>query len=480
VPNSKQVKLRRLGLTLFLLLLSSTIILSGYSSKGIVDGPSRQAVAAEMESVSPESFARGAKTVKVEVSPEVSDETTLDSSTDTQMHYFESRYKTGLDNGYTEEESNGGEDCHLGWSLGRFFVSGFTGTKDTDGNIIFLKTTGDKITLGFVLNQNIDSLNDDESLKIAEDKNGYDEYFQVSKTDFGRGMLIVRHTDYQNNTYTPVKYSNFLSALEVGAETEINTYEEGDYEVALDYEIESDGFLFLKDYANYQIYFKFSVRNGNSMVFPFDVATNNELTNNSITNNGFYLDLAKSRYLDIVIKREVFVSGSGGVTEDTRFNRPARDGEEYTEEGLYTIGVRNRYTDQTTEKKIFVGTDASLNAYLDSGIPLTEYSFQPDNGTEADAGNADGQSSQSTSPDPQSTSSTGDSAGSSTAGAGFAFPGFSSGSSVWMIVGAIALVVALLTGVMRSRREKKANPTVAVIEEPSAHELDSGQEDKDK
>ncbi len=77
------------------------------------------------------------------------------------------------------------------------------------------------------------------------------------------------------------------------------------------------------------------------MVYPFDVLTKGELTNSSLTENGFYLDLAKSRYLDIDVKKEVLVQGSDALTEDTRFNRPAKDGEQYTDEGIYTITVRN-------------------------------------------------------------------------------------------------------------------------------------------
>ena len=51
------------------------------------------------------------------------------------------------------------------------------------------------------------------------------------------------------------------------------------------------------------------------MVFPFDVTTGAELTNTAFTENGFYLDLAKSRYLDIDIQREVLMEGVDGLTE---------------------------------------------------------------------------------------------------------------------------------------------------------------------
>jgi len=78
------------------------------------------------------------------------------------------------------------------------------------------------------------------------------------------------------------------------------------------------------------------------MIFPFDVKTGAELTNTAITENGFYLDLAKSRYLDINIKKEVLKNGADGLTEDIRFNKPAKDGYEYIDEGIYTITVSNR------------------------------------------------------------------------------------------------------------------------------------------
>ena len=108
------------------------------------------------------------------------------------------------------------------------------------------------------------------------------------------------------------------------------------------------------------------------MVFPFDVTTGAELTNTAFTENGFYLDLAKSRYLDIDIQREVLMEGADGLTEDVRFNRPAQDGSEYTEEGIYTITVRNRYTNQTITKIIYVGTNEVLKSYAATGLPISE------------------------------------------------------------------------------------------------------------
>lgn len=131
-----------------------------------------------------------------------------------------------------------------------------------------------------------------------------------------------------------------------------------------------------RPYHNYRIYFRFSVRNGNCMVYPFDVVTGAELTNSSITENGFYLDLAKSRYLNIDIKKEVRKEGAEGLTEDVRFNKPAKDGEQYTDEGIYTITVSNVYTNQTTTKVIYVGTDDVLKAHVTTGLSIADVEYQ--------------------------------------------------------------------------------------------------------
>ena len=107
------------------------------------------------------------------------------------------------------------------------------------------------------------------------------------------------------------------------------------------------------------------------MVFPFDVSTKSELNNTSITENGFYLDLANSKYLNINIKKEVLKEGADGLIEDTRFNRPVKSGEEFTEEGIYTITAKNEYTGEITIKKIYVGTNKILKAHIQN----SEYSI---------------------------------------------------------------------------------------------------------
>ena len=274
--------------------------------------------------------------------------------------------------GYFGEETLDKSDIHYGWELGSFFVSGYTDeVKNADGNMVFLKNVGDKVTLWFNLHENINGLNGKDNLTITADSEGYDQYFETPRTDFGRGTLIIRYTDHNNVKAKPAIYTNYLEAnVTVGADTKVQLFEEGDYEVALDYEVTSNELI--DKIGHYRIFFKFSVRNGNCMVYPFDVATGDELTNSTMTENGFRLDLAKSRYLKVNIKREMLKDSADGLVEDTRFNGPARDGAEYTEEGIYTITVSNEYTNQFTVKKIYVGTNDVLRAYMATGLSIPE------------------------------------------------------------------------------------------------------------
>lgn len=298
-------------------------------------------------------------------------------------YYIGAAVKTGTDNGYAGAETISSNDPHWGWKIGEFFISGYTRqTTDENGNPVFLKTVGDTITLWFDLQQDIAKLNGNDKLSICEDTNGYDEYFGVPKTNFGKGTLIIRHTDYQNHAAEPVVYTDYLSAnLADEAAVEVQFFEEGDYEVALNYEIiehklDIFGWDPIPQYHSYRIFFRFSVRNGNCMVYPFDVTTGEELTDSSLTENGFYLDLAKSRYLDIDIKKTVRAEGAEGLVEDTRFNKPAKDGEQFTDEGIYTITVHNHYTNQTTTKVIYVGTDDVLKAHVVTGMSLSDIEYQ--------------------------------------------------------------------------------------------------------
>lgn len=306
-------------------------------------------------------------------------------------YYLGSAVNTGKDNGFSGSRAIDSDDPHWGWTLGSFYTTGFTRqTVDENGHPVFLKTVGDKITLWFELDQDISKLNGNDMLKICGDTNGYDEYFGIPEFESGRGTLIIRKTDYQNCVGEPVVYKDYLAANASNtAAVEVELLEEGDYEVALNYEIRKDnwnifGWHTMPSYFNYRIYFRFSVRNGNCMVFPFDAVTGSELVNTSFTENGFSLDLARSRYLDIDIRKEVMNETGDGLMEDVRFNRPAKDGDKYTEEGIYTITVRNRYTDQQSEKRIYVGADDVMKAHVTTGLEISEITRQLSMGATVD------------------------------------------------------------------------------------------------
>lgn len=297
---------------------------------------------------------------------------------ETSMYYLGDVVNTGLDTGFSESDEIGQDDPHFGWSLGQFFVSGYTSVEQSAGGYpVFLKTAGDKIRLSFRLEQDINTLNGNPSLSINEDANGSDTSFGIPKTNFGHGTLIVRQTNYQNETMEPQIYTDYLVGIEQGADTEVQLFEEGEYEVSLNYEIRDDPrklgpISIAPEYSNYKNSFRFAVRNGNCIVFPFDAQTHSELTNESYAPNGFYLDLARSRYLDVYIKREVMTSGADGLVEDVRFNGPARDGDVYTEDGVYTITASNEYTGQTTVKTIYVGDNPILKTYAVTGLSIPE------------------------------------------------------------------------------------------------------------
>lgn len=274
--------------------------------------------------------------------------------------------------GYWGEQPMKKDDPHYDVTLGQFFVSGYTDkTPDGNGNMVFLKNVGDKVTLWFHLNENIDGFAKNSKIRVTADESGSDQYFQTEPTNFGRGALIIKYTDYNNSSAKPQIYTNYLEAnATVGADTTVRLCEEGDYEVALDYQLTEDKLI--DSVSHYRIFFKFSIRNGNCMVYPFDLVTGDELTNSSMTENGFRLDLAKSRYLKVIVKREMLADSADGLVEDTRFNGPAKDGAEYKDEGIYTITVSNQYTGQLTVKKIYVGTNNVLRAYMATGLSIPE------------------------------------------------------------------------------------------------------------
>ena len=308
------------------------------------------------------------------------------SSASTPRKEISTLTATGTDNTYSKIISMTMDDPHYGWSLGNFVMNGYTTEK---GNNVFLKTVGDQVVLWFRLNQNINSLNGDSTLTIADDDDGSDTQFQISKMDFGRGTLIVQYTDYEGHKYDPIIYTNFLAAnVSTGADTRVQLFEEGDYAVALDYEIKNNprqigAISVMPTYTHYRIAFNFSIRNGDCEGFLFDNATGGEISNNAVAPEGFTINLARSRYLDITVNRSTVKVGSdGSISLDSRVNQVCEDGKSYTDEGVYTINTINEAAGLNTEKTIYVGSNKYLLALANNNLTVDQLNEMIRNGAE--------------------------------------------------------------------------------------------------
>lgn len=279
-----------------------------------------------------------------------------------EFNYRDQDYVKSTDkNNYVGSGSIGSKDPHYGWNLGTFCLSGYTDTGDTSD--IYLKTVGNKIKLSFKLEQDIKKLNGNSKLIIKSDKDGSDGIFQTPRHNMRHGELIVKYTDETGQSRI-TEYSNYLEALaSPGADTTIKLFEEGDYEVHLDYAIEDqDG---INSTTYYRTSFSFKIRNGNCIVYIFDAKTGNELSNGDIAPNGFRIDTAKSRYSKLTMKKEILNNTENGLTADTRFNGVVTDGSVYTDEGIYTITADNRADSKIASdvKTIYVGNNSLLKAY---------------------------------------------------------------------------------------------------------------------
>ena len=289
---------------------------------------------------------------------------------------YKERVYAGNDDGFSKSDTIEVKNPHYGWYLGSFYISGYTRKTDEDGVPVFIKnaghddTPGDNIELWFKLEQNdLNKLNNNSDYYIAEDKNGYDQYFEYDKTNLKHGALFIRRTDNNNVKSKVVPYTDFLKALcSPGANTKIQLYEEGDYEVALDYQINDKGITYDSEY-DYRIFFKFKIRNGSALGYLFDLESGSEIGNKSVAPTGFRIDLANSKYLNIYVQRKKYIKDENGFYSDskdtdTRYSRPATDGEEFKDEGIYTIEFTNPTTGKSEKKEIYVGTDSIIIASL--------------------------------------------------------------------------------------------------------------------
>ena len=307
--------------------------------------------------------------------PNVNQEEVLDIK---DAYCFNEVKRVDSPKGFDNSTAISSEDPHNDWKLGNFYVSGYTDyLKDEDGIPVFLKVPGDKAALWFNLESELDKCNGRTDVKVENIESGSDIYFETPTiNNFGRGALIIRKTDKNNNKERYI-YTNYLEAsASVGANTRVDLFEEGDYEVALDYQLHYDKpFVFgttTTKTLTYRIFFKFKVRNGDISAFLRDVDTNQFITNANVAENGFYIDVANSQYLKLSIKREVLSESLDGLVPDTKGAEVAKEGRYYTDEGIYTVTVKNLATGDSVEKRVYVGNQDILKAHMVTGASISE------------------------------------------------------------------------------------------------------------
>ena len=187
----------------------------------------------------------------------------------TTIHYIgvNSLVNAGKDTGYSKEDKITEKDPHYGWKIGNFYFTGFSDAYGDDSSVTLLKNVGDKVVFCFELLEDINRLNGKDKLQIVDDTNGYDEYFQTQKSNTKKGVLIIRYTSPDGKTQEPQQYIDFFAGSNLTtANTNVMLFEEGDYEVALDYEIKDSSPLIGHEIYNYRMSFSFKVRNSNTKV----------------------------------------------------------------------------------------------------------------------------------------------------------------------------------------------------------------------
>ena len=173
----------------------------------------------------------------------------------------------GTDNGFRGTNALREGDPHFDWELGRFSVIGYERVEeDADGVPAFVVAPGGGVKLRFQLDQDIEALNLDPALSVNRDENGRDAEFGVPEQDLGRGALIVSRAPAGGEPAEPEVTLDFLGSTAARDQAvEVGAFGEGDYRVALDYELREDvlnllGISILPSFTDYRIAFSFTVR----------------------------------------------------------------------------------------------------------------------------------------------------------------------------------------------------------------------------
>lgn len=279
---------------------------------------------------------------------------------------------------FVESETIPSDDVHFGWEMGQFFMGGYAEMRqdpENKDNVLFLKTRENKLVFWYHLNQNVEKCNENENLSVSYEGKGVDQRFNERLPEIKRGILIIRKKNPDNTKDEPVTYTDFLKACgSPNADVKIQLFEEGDYEVALDYVLRNDnkkvvGKSVLPKKTHYTNYFSFSVRNSNSMIQLKDTETGLELFNHDVTKNGFALNFNGSKYLKVNIERKKLGKHGNEYVWDTVRNIAAKDGDSFKSEGLYSITIENAIG-EVTEKTIYVISPEAYERYRNDNLPI--------------------------------------------------------------------------------------------------------------
>ena len=171
-----------------------------------------------------------------------------------------STVKVAHDKGFSREQVLDVNDLHYGWSLGDFFLRGFSDVSAPEGGMpVFRLKENEPLSLGFTLRQDLNALNGNTQYVISEDTNGYDDVFKIPRQNFGKGCLIIQKTDDLGQVSTQA-YPDYLTAAAAASpDAVIPLSGAGEYAVSLDYEIRHPGALGAARYNDYKIFFRFAV-----------------------------------------------------------------------------------------------------------------------------------------------------------------------------------------------------------------------------
>ena len=84
----------------------------------------------------------------------------------------------------------------------------------------------------------------------------------------------------------------------------------------------------------------------------------------------------KCHFCDIFNGIPFSMSPRDEIVEDTRFNRAATDGSVFTDEGIYTVTIKNSTTGEETSKTIYVGENDLLKATVANQMDIADVEDQ--------------------------------------------------------------------------------------------------------